>query len=160
MTEKYIMSEHYIPDGILHDQDLYNVSYSDNVLTLSFETHYYPQNFTDTTFAEKYKDFTKCHIKCKIEERKWCDVFLETSMKKNKYKGIGLSFEEFIEIANKEIKRRKDKGYYSWAYLDTSVCPNVRSININLSIWLKYKGTVYDSCTLSFFTNEIEFIWD
>ena len=26
MTEKYIMSENNIPDGILHDQDLYNIS--------------------------------------------------------------------------------------------------------------------------------------
>lgn len=51
MTEKYIMSEHNIPDGILHDQDLYNISYDGNALTLSFETHFYPQDYTDTTFA-------------------------------------------------------------------------------------------------------------
>ena len=68
MTEKYIISENNIPDGILQDQDLYNVSYHDNVLTLSFETHFYPQDYTDSTFAEKYKDFTKCHIKCKLED--------------------------------------------------------------------------------------------
>lgn len=110
MTEKYIMSENNIPDGILHDQDLYNVSYNDNVLTLSFETHFYPQDYTDTTFAEKYKDFTKCHIKCKLEDELFCDVHLETSIdKNNNYKGKIISVEEFTEIANKEIKNEKRK---------------------------------------------------
>lgn len=110
MTEKYIMSENNIPDGILHDQDLYNVSYNDNVLTLSFETHFYPQDYTDTTFAEKYKDFTKCHIKCRLEDKYFCDVHLETALdKNNNYKGKIISVEEFTEIANKEKKNEMRK---------------------------------------------------
>lgn len=54
MTEKYIMSENSIPDGMLHDQNLYDISLENNELTLSFDTHFYPQNYTDTSFAEKY----------------------------------------------------------------------------------------------------------
>ena len=68
MTEKYIMSENSIPDGMLHDQNLYDISLENNELTLSFDTHFYPQNYTDTSFAEKYKDFTKCHIKCALND--------------------------------------------------------------------------------------------
>lgn len=67
MTEKYIMSENNIPDGILNDQDLYNISYHDNVLTLSFETHLFSDQ-NGNEFCEKYKNFTKCHIKCKLED--------------------------------------------------------------------------------------------
>lgn len=160
MTEKFNLNEMQIPDGILHDQDLYQITLEDNVLTLSFETHYYPQNFTDTTFAEKYKDFTKCHIRCKIEDEEWCNVFLETVVKENDYKGTCLSVEEFIELANKEIKRRKDKGYYSWEYMNTSVCPNYKAVNIELFVGIKYKGTVYDSCRLILSTNEVEYIWE
>lgn len=161
MTEKYIMSENYIPDVILHDQDLYNISLQDNELILSFETHFYPQDYTDTTYAEKYKDFTKCHIKCILDKEDFGRVTLETSLnKKNVYKGKWVSLKEFVEIANKEIKMRKDKGYWSWEYLDTSVCPNVRCANITLAIWIKYKRTIYTECTFNLYTDEIEFIWE
>ena len=37
MTEKFVLSEHYIPDGILHDQDLYEIKLENNELTLSFD---------------------------------------------------------------------------------------------------------------------------
>lgn len=57
MTEKYILNEHIIPDGIMHDQDLNNISFDGDTLTLSFDIHYYPKNYTDTTLVEKYKDF-------------------------------------------------------------------------------------------------------
>ncbi len=161
MTEKYIISEHNIPDGILHDQDLYNVSYNDNILTLSFETHFYPQDYTDTTFAEKYKGFTKCHIKCKLEDEMLCDVHLETAIdKNNNYKGKTISVEEFTKIATKEIKKRKEKNYWSWEYCNTNVSPNIRGLAIELHIWLKYKRVVYTNCIFVLDTNEIEFIWE
>lgn len=140
MTDKYIMSENNIPDGILHDQDLYSVSYDDNVLTLSFETHFYLQDYTDITFVEKYKDFTKCHIKCRLEDKYFCDVHLETSLNKNNnYKGKIISVEEFTEIANKEIKKRKEKNYWAWEYISTNISPNMRSLAIELHIWLNIK---------------------
>lgn len=161
MIEKFVMNEHTIPDVILHDQDLYNVSYNDKVLTLSFETHFYPQDYTDTTFAEKYKDLTKCHIKCKLEDESFCDVHLETSLdKNNNYKGKIISVEEFTEIANKEIKKRNEKNYWPWEYCDINVSPNIRSLAIELHIWLKYKRVVYTNCILVLNTNEIEFIWE
>lgn len=161
MIEKFVMNEHTIPDGILHDQDLYNVSYNDKVLTLSFETHFYPQDYTDTTFAEKYKDFTKCHIKCKLEDESFCDVHLETSLdKNNNYKSKIISVETFTEIANKEIKKRNEKNYWAWEYCDINVSPNIRSLAIELHIWLKYKRVVYTNCILMLNTNEIEFIWE
>lgn len=160
MTEKYIMSENNIPDGILHDQDLYNVSYNDNVLTLSFETHLFSDQ-KGNEFCEKYKDFTKCHIKCKLEDELFCDVHLETSIdKNNNYKGKIISVEEFTEIANKEIKKRKEKNYWAWEYSNTNVSPNIRNLAIELHIWLKYKRVVYNSCILVLNTNEIEFIWE
>lgn len=161
MTEKYVMSENIIPDGILQDQDLYNVSYNDDVLTLSFETHFYPQDYFDTTFAEKYKDFTKCHIKCKLEDKLFCDVHLESSIdKNNNFKGKIISVEEFTKLANKEIKKRKEKNYWSWQYCNTNVSPNIRGAAIELSIWLRYKRVVYTSCALVIDTNEIEYIWE
>lgn len=161
MTEKYVMCENIIPDGILHDQDLYNVSYNDNVLTLSFETHFYPQDYTDTTFAERYKDFTKCHIKCKLENERFCDVHLETSLdKNNNYKGKIISVDEFVKIANKEIKKRKEKNYWAWEYSDTNASPNISTAAIELHMWLKYKRVVYTTCILVLYTNEIEYIWE
>lgn len=161
MTEKYIMSEHNIPDGIIHDQDLYNISYDGNALTLSFKTHFCPQDYTDTTVVEKYKNFTKCHIKCRLEDKYFCNVHLETSIdKSNNYKGKILSVEEFVEIANKEIKKRNEKDYLAWEYGSTNVSPNIWSLAIELHIWLKYKRVIYTNCILVLNTNEIEFIWE
>ena len=54
MTEKYVMKENHIPDGILHDRDLYNIALEDNVLVLSFNIVYYPENYSNS-FGEKYK---------------------------------------------------------------------------------------------------------
>lgn len=160
MTEKYIMSENNIPDGILHDQDLHNVSYNDNVLTLSFETHLFSDQ-KGNEFCEKYKDFTKCHIKCRLEDELFCKVYLETTPdKNNNYKGKIISVEEFAEIANKEIKKRKENNYWLWEYLDINTSPNIRSLSIELRIWLKHKRVVYTDCNLALNTNEIEFIWE
>lgn len=55
MTEKYIMRENSIPDNILHDRNLCDISLQENELVLTFKIEYYPQDYTDTTFAEKYK---------------------------------------------------------------------------------------------------------
>lgn len=161
MTEKYIMSENNIPDGILHDQDLYNVSYKDNMLTLSFETHYYPQDYTDTTFAEKYKDFTKCHIKCKLEDEYFCSSELKTSFnKKNMYRVKSISIAEFTALANSEMEMQKENKCNPWEYLHIFVSPNTRQAVIELSIYVKYEGVNYSMCNLELNTNEIEFIWE
>lgn len=82
MVEKYIMCENDIPDGILHDQYLYDISLQNNEVTLSFEVHYYPQNYSNTSFAQKYKDFTKCHIKFKLMYEERYNVRLESGMNK------------------------------------------------------------------------------
>ncbi|MDE6385202.1 MAG: hypothetical protein K2L36_03545, partial [Eubacterium sp.] len=66
MTEKFVLSEHYIPHGILHDQDLYEVKVENGELILTFETHCF--NDHEASYVKKYGDFTKCHIKCKFEE--------------------------------------------------------------------------------------------
>ncbi len=161
MTEKYIMSENSIPDGMLHDQNLYDISLENNELTLSFDTHFYPQNYTDTSFAEKYKDFTKCHIKCALNDEIFCNVYLETAIdKKNNYKGKYLSVEEFVKIANEELRKRKEKGYCPWEYLCTGACPNTNSASIELSIGIKYKRVFYSSCRLILDTKEIKYIWE
>lgn len=163
MTEKYVMNENSIPDGILHDQDLYNVSYSDNVLTLSFETHFYPQDYTDTTFAEKYKDFTQCHIKCRLEDEYFCNAELKTSInQKNVYRVKSISVAEFINLANLEMKKRKEskKKYNPWGYLNTFVSPDIRQAVITLSVYAKYEGVNYSICNLELNTDEIEFIWE
>lgn len=75
-------------------------------------------------------------------------------------RGKTITVEEFVEIANKEIKRRKEKNYFPWGYLDTAVSPNIRGVSIELSIWLKYKRVVYTDCVLTLDTNEIEYIWE
>ena len=64
------------------------------------------------------------------------------------------------EIANKEIKKRKEKNYWAWEYISTNISPNMRSLAIELHIWLKYKRVVYTNCILVLNTNEIEFIWE
>lgn len=63
MTEKYIMSENSIPDGILHDQCLCDISLQDNELALMFKTRFYPQDYTDTSFTEKIQEFHKMQYK-------------------------------------------------------------------------------------------------
>lgn len=167
MTEKLIMKDMSIPDGTLHDSKLYNVSFENNELTLSFETHYYPEDYTTTEFVEKYKDFTKCHIKCKLDEDNvkynFDNVIFETSPKndKNVYKGLIVSVPEFVELANKEIQKRKDKGYNSWEYLNTAISPNIRSVSIELSTYgWKHKRNIFHTCSLKLFTEEVKFIWE
>ena len=166
MTEKLIMKDMNIPDGILHDSKLYNVSLENNELTLSFETYYYPDDYTTTEFVEKYKDFTKCHIKCKLNadnvKYRFDNALIETGInKKNKYEGRILSIPEFVDTANEEIKKRKEKGYHSWEYIDTAVTPNIRSVLIELSTYgWKYKRNNFRTCSLRLFTEEVEFIWE
>ena len=159
MTEKFVLREHYIPDGILHDQDLYEVKVENSELILSFETHCF--NDHAASYVEKYKDFTKCHIKCKFEEDKYFGpkVKLKTSRnKKGVYKGKVISISEFAEIANKEIACRENRSW--WEYIVTNVSPNFGCLQIDLSISIKYKGTVYSACSIELETKEIEFIWE
>lgn len=160
MTEKFIMCESNIPDGILHDQKLSDVLLNDDVLILTFNTQLFLDH-AGNAFCEKYKDFTKCHIKCKFADKDFCCVLLKSTLNKNnKLIAEYISFEDFVDLANKEIKKRNEKGYYPWTYLDTYVSPNISSAMINLSIWCKFKRTEYTSCTLELNTKEIEFIWE
>ncbi len=161
MTEKFVLSEHYIPDGILHDQDLYEIKLENNELTLSFDISCFEDYIASV--AEKYKDFTKCRIKCRFEEDadSCVNVELKSCRQKNGvYKVKVMSLSEFVEIANKEIAYRKKKGYWSWEYIATGVSPNFGLAQIDLFIWIKYKGIVYDNCSLNLDAEEIEFIWE
>lgn len=174
MTEKFVLREHYIPDGILHDQDLYEVKLENNELTLSFKIRYFEGY--EASYDGKYKGFKKCHIKCRLEED---DDYLNESyveftsyMKSNKKnitktKILSMSISEFVEIANKELEYKKTKekeyikkrGYWCWEYLYSSVSP-AGEAQFDLSAWIKYKGTVYKNCRLVLCTEEIEFIWE
>lgn len=159
MTEKLVMSENNIPDGILHDQDLYKIELNSKELTLSFETHLFSDQ-EGIEFCEQYKDFTKCHIKCKLEGEYFCNAELETALnKKDMYKVKILSVSEFVELANAELKKIKENDFH-WTYLYTYISPGIRSAVIELSIWLKYKGVEYDMCKLELNTDEIEYIWE
>ncbi|MCH5321794.1 MAG: hypothetical protein J1E36_08505 [Eubacterium sp.] len=160
MIEKLIMSENNIPDGILHDQDLYKVELNNKEFTLSFNTHLFSDQ-VGIEFCEQYKDFTKCHIKCKLEDEYFCNVELKTSLnKKDVYKVKVLSVSEFVKIANEELNKEAGKGHYPWEYLNTYISPGIKSAVIELSIWLKYKGVEYTMCNLQLNTNEIEYIWE
>ena len=104
----------------------------------------------------------KSHVSIGILKEAEPSLSLKT-IKKNKnnnYKGKIISVEEFTEIANKEIKKRKEKNYWAWEYISTNISPNMRSLAIELHIWLKYKRVVYTNCILVLNTNEIEFIWE
>lgn len=161
MTEKFVMRENNIPDGMLHDQNLYEISLKNEVLTLSFNIFLSKEEYGDNDFAKKYFAYKKCYIRCHLEEESFCDARLETMQ--NKY-GRGkfqyLSISEFVEIADKEIRKRADNGLTSWEYLYTYVSPDIRSAKIELCADIKYKGTDYSTCTLELETNEIEFIWE
>lgn len=160
MTEKYIMRENYIPDGILHDHDLYNVSIDDNVLTLSFETHLFSDQ-KGNEFCEKYKNFTNCHIKCRLEDEYFCNAELKTSFnRKNMYKVKSISIAEFVDLANYEIQKQKGKKCNPLEYLYTYASPNINEAVIELSIYAKYEGVIYSMCNLELNTKEIEFIWE
>lgn len=164
MAERLIMNNMNVPDGILHDQALSNVSLENNVLTLSFDIHFFSEDIG--TQSEKYKAFTKCHIKCKLDEDDmkygFDEACLESSPdKENRYKGCILSISEFVDIANEDIRMRKEKEWHSWDYLHTFISPNTRQAKIELCICdLKYKGKIYTKCNLELSTEEIEFIWE
>lgn len=161
MTEKYILNEHIIPDGIMHDQELNNISIDCDTLTLCFDIHYYPQNYTDTTLVEKYKDFKICRVKCKINYDFFSEVLISTCPDKNRiYQVKKMPIEEFAELANKEIKKRKEKGYFAWSYNAVGISPNTNLVTIELSIWLKLKRKTYTTCQIILETNEIEYIWE
>lgn len=161
MTEKLILPQNNIPDGILHDQDLYSVSLDDNTLTLSFETHLFPDH-KGNEFCERYKDFTKCHIKCRFENEfpfDSCAELKTTADSEMEYKVKMVSISEFAELANAELKKRKKKPSLPWEYLYTYTS-NVRNAVIELSIQANYRGTEYTMCTLQLTTDEIEYIWE
>ncbi len=161
MTEKFIMSENNISDGMLHDQNLYKISLENGVLTLSFTIFLSKEEYAENDFAKKYFNYKKCRIRCRLEDESFCDARLEATQ--NKY-GRGkfqyLSISEFVEIAGKEIRKRTEKGLTPWEYLYTYVSPNIRSAEIELCADIKYKGTNYSMCTLELNTNEIEYIWE
>ena len=161
MTEKYILNEHIIPDGIMHDQELNNISFDGDTLILSFDIHYYPKNYTDTALVEKYKDFKICRVKCKINDDFFSEVLISTSPdKKRIYQVKEMPIEEFIGLANKEIKKRKEKGYFAWSYNNIVLSPNTNLVTIELSIWLKLKRKIYTTCQIILDTNEIKYIWE
>lgn len=160
MIEKYLMSENNIPDGILHDQSLYNISLEDSLLTLSFETHLF-SDMIGNAFCEKYKNFTKCHIKCRLEDEYFCNVYLWTALnKKMKAKVKLISIPEFVDLVKTEFKSRKQNEYQAWNYIGTSVSPNTKCASVELMISLRYKGVTYSSCHIEINTSQIEFIWE
>lgn len=161
MTEKFVLSENRIPDGMLHDQDLYKISLENGILTLSFNIFLSKEEYGDNDFAKKYFKYKKCHIRCRLGDEMFCDARLESAQNKHgRGKFQYLSINEFIEIAGKEIKERADKNLTAWEYLYTYVSPNIRNAKIELCTHIKYKGTDYSMCTLELETNKIEFIWE
>lgn len=161
MTEKYVMNENRIPDGMLHDQNLYEISLENGVLTLSFNIFINKEEYAENDFAMKYYEYKKCHIKCRLEDEMFCNARLETTQNKHgKGKFQYLSINEFLKAASKEIKKSAEKDRHSWEYLYTYVSPNIRGAEIELCAEIKYKGTAYSMCTLELETKEIEFIWE
>lgn len=161
MTEKFVMSENNIPDGMLHDQNLYEISLKNGVLTLSFNVFLSKEEYGENDFAKKFFEYKKCHVKCRLEDEMFCDACLGTTQNKHgRGKFQYLPINEFVEIANKEIKKRTEKDLTPWEYLYTYVSPNIRSAEIELCADMKYNGTNYSMCTLELDTNEIEFIWE
>jgi hypothetical protein len=158
MIEKYVMSENDIPDGILHDQNLCNVIFEDNVLTLSFDIKYFDE-YDDSEFAQKYKDFTKCHIKCKLKDEYFCSVMLETSLnKKLEGRSKEISIIEFVKMVN-EYLTSDSKNMLQYLYTYTS--PGTNSAIIELSTCeIKYKRKMYSTCVLNLSTEQIEYIWE
>ncbi len=156
MTEKYIMRENRIPDGILHDRNLCDISLKENELVLTFKIEYYPQDYTDTTFAEKYKNFTKCHMKCTLGDLYFCNAVLKTALDENdNFTGKYISVEEFVQLMKNELMNQT-----SAEYIETYVSPNTRIALIELSCYIKYEKKQYDMCTLELNTEEIEYIWE
>jgi len=161
MTEKFVMSENNIPDGMLHDQNLYEISLENGVLTLSFNIFLSKEEYGENDFAKKYFEYKKCHIKCRLEDESFCDARLESTQNKHgRGKFQYLSISEFVEITDKEIRERTNKELYPWEYLYTYVSPNIRSAKIELCADIKYKGTDYSMCILELETKEIEYIWE
>lgn len=161
MTEKFVMSENNIPDGMLHDQKLYQISLENGILTLSFDIFLSEEEYEENAFAKKYFEYKKCHIRCRLGDELFCDARLESTQNKHgRGKFQYLSINEFIKIADKEIKEGADKGLTPWKYLYTYVSPDIRSAEIELCADIKYKGTDYSMCTLELETNEIEYIWE
>lgn len=162
MTEKFVMAQQNLPDGILHDQHLYNISFENRVLILSFEIKYF-SDMQGNAFCERYRDFTKCHVKCRLEEESvdFSNVELITSLNdkfKAKYKLLTIS--DFVRSANQQIHKAKEGKDYLWEYGYTYVSPNINSAVIELSISLKYGRTEYSMCRIELNTREMEFVWE
>lgn len=162
MIEKYVMSENNIPDGMLHDQDLYKISFENNILTLSFNIVLSEEEYGNIEFAKEYFNYKKCHIKCKLKDNDFTDVCLHTLVNRhNKGKFQYLSINEFVELANKEIKNNKVKGWRSIQYLYTYTSPNIHCAKIELCLGeIKYKGMKHSMCTIKLDTDEIYYIWE
>ena len=160
MTEKYSMCAHTIPDGILHDQELVDLSLNGAELVLSFKTHLF-SDMKGNAFCERYKEFTKCHMKARICDASLCIAEISTAVnKQNAFTVRVLTISEFVRKAQEILCNAKEMSKNPWTYLYTYISPDIGSAQILLDISMKYKHKLYTMCRLEFNTQEIDFHWE
>ncbi len=72
------------------------------ILALSFDIFLDEKEYKDSDFAKKYFEYKKCHIRCKLGDEMFCEVYLKTDLdKKGRCKMQYLSIADFAEIAGK-----------------------------------------------------------
>lgn len=161
MTEKFVMNDNHIPDGMLHDQSLYEVSLENDILILSFNILLSEKEYGESDFARKYLEYKKCHIKCVLIDERHCEACLLTALDK-KYRGRFqyLPLKDFIAAANEAIRRGIEKDLHPLQYLYTYVSPDINTAKIELCADIKYNRADYSMCTLELAVKEMEFIWE
>ena len=152
MTEILYTTAGFVPDGILHDQKTKLFSYDGKTLRFVFDLEWF-WDYDGNEILEKYKGYKTCVLE--LEPYKDSDITFvnlwEFKTKGNKFGGIEISLDDFINIAKNDSVT---VGYSSIYVSDVGIM-------IELSFCAeKGKYKKYGCAELHTQTEQIKFIWE
>lgn len=90
-----------LPCGLIHDQKLSNIKIENDTIVLTFDIELYPQNYSDDTVYNQYKDFKHCEMIIEMPECSDPNLqFQTTANSKGVFKGIQLEVDDFVDALN------------------------------------------------------------
>lgn len=103
MVEKMFLKNMDIPYGVLHDQKLLSVNQENNNLIFTFEIDTFEEDYQSDLYL-KYKNFNRCDMIVEMAEEPLNYFELLTPINNhNKFEGISLNIEEFINYINESV---------------------------------------------------------
>ena len=88
-----------LPLGLLHDQTLRSVTLTDETLTLVFASELYPEDLTDPSVYERYRDFRACTLSVSLlpDGDSYCQMETAVSLR-GRYRGLYLALRDAVPL--------------------------------------------------------------